>query len=570
MRVAILSGPADLSGYVAEMLKTWGLAMFEMVGAESLGSVDAAEAPVLICPASEAVERHGESLVAFARRGGTVVCCLPAGELAAAAGLRGEGEKDGPLRLRLTDCPAAGLAGEMLPVVGRARTYRHTDDARPLGYLCHPGRYHGESVGMTETRVGEGGIVAFAFDLPLCVLMLRQGDPARAEVLPDWDPCARPSHMAADLGPNDSGWAPFADLLCRLLVDVVRRHLPAPAPMLWHLPGPAAGILLYSGDEDNAETAWNDEEMNYVAAAGGRMNLYVIPTATKSTKADVRRYLVNHDIGPHPNLRALDGRPVPERLGEFERQIRMFQDTFDLTARTLRNHCTAWAGYMEPVEVMEKLGVRMDANYFSGTYARARDYAPYAGFGAAMPMRFCRPDGRVLDVFQQHTHIADDVMFSDAEYSYKFSPAQFEVQLRRIFSDIATRFHTSLAVCIHPGGWVKYSRPQGQALLRQAAEFDLPIWSFDEWLAFWEARDTWRFGDVTWESGSLIFKAEGQVWHDRLRLALPAQHAGRSLGKVQVDGKAVPWRRADPHGRTPAMVSVPAGSTEADVTAEYA
>ena len=294
-----------------------------------------------------------------------------------------EGEKETPLRLRVTAYPAAGMAGERFPIVGHANNYSPAPGVQVLGYFSYTDRYKGESVGITETVVGRGRIVAFAFDLALCVLLLRQGDPNRAEVIPEGTECARPSSMAIDIGPPDSGWVPFADLLSRILVDTVRRYLPGPVPLLSHLPGMAPGILLYSGDEDNADVASNDAEFECVAAAGGRMNLYIIPNRTKSTALDVERYRVQHDVGPHPNLRPLDGCSISERLTEFERQIRRFQDRFDTPARSLRNHCTAWAGYLEPVEVMEKMGVGMDGNYFSGTYGYSREDAPYAAFGGA-------------------------------------------------------------------------------------------------------------------------------------------------------------------------------------------
>ena len=575
MRVVICSSPPDLSAYLVEMLKTWGLALYEVAKPDVLPDLDPVDAPVVICPASEIQPTnlirglHGEALIAYARRGGTVICFLPEGTLATAAGLENKGEKEVPLRLRVTAYPAAGWAGELLPIVGHAQTVQHASGVQVLAYLSHPGRYEGESVGIAEARVGQGRIVAFAFDLALCVLMLRQGDPNRAEVLPPGDPCARPSHLAADIGPSDSGWIPFADLLSRLLVDLVRRYLRAPTPLLSHLPGAAAGILLYSGDEDGAQVAWNDEELDYVATAGGRMNLYLIPIGTNSEKGDVARYRLQHDVGPHPNLRALDGHPVGERLAEFERQIRMFQEMFDIPARSLRNHSTAWAGYLEPVEVMEGLGVRMDANYFSGTFMRDRECAPYAGFGAVMPMRFCQPNGRLIQVFQQHTHLADDLMFGDSDYSYRFSPKAFEGMLRRILTDCVTRFHTPYAVCIHPSNWVRFSRAQGQELLRQAAEWDLPVWSFDQWVAFWEARDTWRFDEVTWDGSTLRFVVEGSRSHDGLCVIVPVQYNGAPLSEVRLDGKIVEWQPGVRDGREVALVALPAGSIAVSVRVRY-
>ena len=565
MRVAILSDGPDLSAYLEEMFKMWGLVLCEMVGPDRISELDPEDTPVVVCPASQS----SSALVDFARRGGTVICFLPEGPLVEAAGLVYEGEKDVPLRLRVTAYPAAGMAGERFPIVGCAKNYRQATEVQVQGYLSYTDRYEGESVGITETAVGQGRIVAFAFDLALCVLLLRQGDPNRAEVVPEGTGCARPSSMAIDIGPLDSGWVPFADLLSRLFVDTVRRYLPGPVPLLSHLPGTASGILLYSGDEDNADVASNDAEFGDVAAAGGRMNLYIIPNRTKSTALDVERYRVQHDVGPHPNLRPLDGCPVSERLTEFERQIRMFRDRFDTPARSLRNHCTAWAGYLEPVEVMEKLGVGMDGNYFSGTYGYSREDAPYAAFGGAMPMRFCWPDGRVLNVFQQHTQLADDIMFGTADYSYRLSPQVFAGVLDRIFTDIETRFHTPYGVCIHPGNWVRFSRPQGRELLRQANERRFPIWSFDQWLTFWETRDTWRFNGMTRQGCRLQFALEGERLHDALCLAIPLKDSEGSLVEIKLDGERAEWQTVRRYGENLALVPVPSRKTTISVSIMY-
>lgn len=569
MRVAILADPPDLSAYVGEILKTWGLTLYDIIRPEPIPDLDPTETPVVIRPASGHSDRHASDLVGYAQRGGTVVCLLPHGELAAAAGLRSQGEKETPLRLRVTARPVAGVAGELLPIVGRAETYECISDTDVLAYLSHPGRYGGESVGIVERAVGKGRIVAFAFDLALCVLLERQGDPARAEVIPPGDRCARPSHMAVATGLTDGGWTPFADLVGRMLVDFLRRHLPAPVPLLSHLPGRAAGILLYSGDEDGAEVAWNNDQLDYLAEAGARMNLYIIPTDTNSTQADVERYAAHHDVGPHPDLRPLDGHPVGERLAELERQVRMFRDMFASPVRTVRNHSTVWPGYLAPAELMEKLGIRMDASFISGTYMRGRLPAPYAAFGAAMPMRFCSPEGSLIDVFQQHTHLSDDVMFGQRNYSYRFSPEQFEVILDRILTDVAGRFHTPYAANIHPSNWVKFSRAQGQALLRQADEWDIPVWSFDQWSVFWDVRDTWRCDRLGWDGSRLSFVVEGAGSHEGLSLWLPAEYAGRPLRELDLDDKPTDWHRTTRYREPTALVAIPSRRSTISVTARY-
>ena len=91
---------------------------------------------------------------------------------------------------------------------------------------------------------------------------------------------------------------------------------------------------------------------------------------------------------------------------------------------------------------------------------------------------------------QQHTHTMDDVYFGPewVAYSYRLSPPQWEAILARVFDEVVGRFHVPHAVCIHPSNWVRFSEPQGRALLRQAGERGMPIWSYDQWLGFWESR----------------------------------------------------------------------------------
>lgn len=569
MTTGIYHNPPDLSLYIAEILKTWGLPYFRLISPADITNCDPDQLPVLVCPADCDYSAIAGPIFDYIERGGQVICIQPATPLATMAGLVCEGHKETPLRLRVSARPAAGLAGELLPVVGQANVYRAEEKAEVIVWLTFPGRYHDESPGITETRVGRGRIVVFAFDLPLSVLLMRQGDPALAEQIPEGDGCARPSHMAADIGPNDAAWMPYADLLSRLLVDQIRHLTPGPMPMISHLPGAAPGILLYSGDEDGAAISANEEEFDAVHAADGRMSLYIIPTGTLSTAEDVQRYSARHDIGPHPNLRPLDGRPVAERIQEFERQILMFQEMFGVTAYTLRNHCTAWAGYLEPVAIMEKLGVRMDGNYFSGTYMRDRESAPYAGFGAAMPMRFCTPEGRMYDVYQQHTHLSDDVLFGDADYSFRYSPEQFEVIAQRIFTDIVHRFHTPYAVCIHPGNWVKFSRQQGLTLLEKARAFDLPIWSFDQWAAFCEARDSWRLVSMAWSHDTLHGRLEGETTHEGLRLILPVEYRNLTLKDVEFDGKSAVGETVTRYGQAVRLLPWPVDTKVLDITARY-
>ncbi|MBI2302481.1 MAG: hypothetical protein HYU66_26545, partial [Armatimonadetes bacterium] len=203
--------------------------------------------------------------------------------------------------------------------------------------------------------------------------------------------------------------------------------------------------------------------------------------------------------------------------------------------RSVRNHCTAWAGYLEPVEVEQRLGIRLDANYFCCSYLRERNPAPYVNFGGALPLRFCRPNGELLDVFQQITHLTDDVSFSpEAEYSYRLTDDAFAPIRLRLFLDAATRLHTAIGVCIHPSNWVRFSERQGTDLVYGTAGMGMPVWSYDQWLSFWEARDTWRADELTFDGTALRVRVNGECGHPDLRWIFPGLWGGMRLREAEV------------------------------------
>jgi hypothetical protein len=196
--------------------------------------------------------------------------------------------------------------------------------------------------------------------------------------------------------------------------------------------------------------------------------------------------------------------------------------------------------------------------------------------GAAMPVRFCHPDGRTIDVFQQHTHLSDDVWFHpSAPKSFRYSPQQYKVIVDRILDDSATRFHTPYGVIIHPSNWVVFSEQQGRVLLQEARTKDIPIWSYDQWCDFWELRDGWRLQDLSWKNGTLTYHASGATRTNGaagsgdLRWLVPAQFAGKALESVRVDGKPIEFQPVTRYGDPVVLVPQPQGSTECTIQVFY-
>ena len=570
MQIAVIECQPGLSQYVVEIFKTWGAPLCRRIKRDALAALNPTECPVLIIPAG--ADFGVDDCVAYTHRGGTTIAFLPGYQIANQFGMTVGRDKPAPLRLRITGMRAAGVAGELLPIVGLAKTYEMDGDkGRVLAFLCYPDRFEDETAGIVEVVMGRGRFVAFSFDLLRCVLLLRQGDPTSAEWIPDGDACARASHMSCDIGPRDAGWLPFADLMAKLLVDIVAHRLNAPLPLLSQMPGNASGIVLFSGDEDGVDVSTSNVQFDQVTSAGGRMTLYIIPGRTKSTASDVQRYVAQHDVGPHPNLQPLARRPVAERLADYERQVHMFEEMYHIKPLTVRNHRLAWAGYMDMPQLQANLGIRMDANYLGdGSYGRFLDNAPYAAFGAALPMRFCHPDGHLINVYQQHTHVEDDLSFHlTKRQSRKLSPSCYADMLDRCMHDIATRFHTPYAANFHPANWVRYSSPPGMELLRQASRRKFPVWSFDQWCRFWECRDTWRYQNLQWDGATLTVVIEGTRPHRELTVLLPLTHNDTRLSSVSMNGTKSSWGTVTRWAAHFALVVMPKDKSTVVIQAGY-
>ena len=574
MQIGIVENTPRHSQLLGEIFSTWGAALTTNIAPAAVPSLNPETTPVVILPSGS--EPHEEPLTAFAKAGGTVIAIMPSGALCTAAALTHKGVRDTPTSLRWSGFIPGGFEGETCPIIGNAAIYERTEAVEPLAHFAHLTKFFEKSVAITRSKVGSGTVICIAFDLPLCIMVMRQGDPAFAEVIPEGDGCARPSHMGARFEAGEAARIPFADLLARALVQLAVESLAFPCPLLNHMPGESTALLLYSGDEDGAPTSASDEEFDYLTQHGARMDLYIIPDWTESTPKDIERYLRHHDLGPHPNLRAFDRKPIPERLAQLESQIKLFTEKFGVEPLTLRNHCTAWAGYMEHVEVLEKCGVKMDGSYFPGRYHRGFDSSPYGAFGGAMPMKFTRPDGRLLNVYQQHTAISDDVFFAPdraefgaAHYSFNLTPEVSAVVMERMIRDSSERFHTPFSVNIHPGGWVWFSRDVGKMLVQTANRLGVPVWSFTQWCKFWMARATWRVAELSWQAPKLTATFTGTPTPSPLCVAIPCEHQGKSLTQIDVDGTLVAGTLVTRYRQRIALVELPAGRTRVTVEAKY-
>jgi hypothetical protein len=568
MRILIASTErGDHSAYLAEILQAFGFCSAELLlPAEALRVADPLR-DIIILSSGLASDGMAEFLTA----GGGGVAIRPKEKLAALAGLVSLLEDAGPSRLRFIKPYCYADRGEPLWTVGPIQRYEAIPDEQVLAFLYQPGSAESQSVGIAETTVGAGVLISYAYDPMRCIARLRQGDPGRANFLPPGERTPRATYLHAAAPPVDTAWRPTADLHAQALCEVIRHLLErnAPAPQIWHIPAGAAAILLLSGDEDASPQERNDEQMRNVESHGGSMNLYVVPDGTSITPALIADYTGRgHAISVHPNLTNHADRPMREQLAQAEAQVNLFKEKFGQPVYTLRNHCYMWPGYLDLPEVWERMGVGMDLNTTATVYGQSPEFGPFVNINAAMPLKFVREDGSLIDVYQQPTHLNDDILCSTNSYSHKYSLAQFDLILQRFLEDAARFFHSPICANIHPWAYVEYSGSYARLLASRSRALGFPIWSIDKWFAFWKARSEWKFKCLGWDEGRLEIEASGPPCED-LTILFPLFHADRKIQAVSIAGVPGEWTRKRYLDREFALISLPANQRQIRISVVY-
>ncbi|MBI4028459.1 MAG: hypothetical protein HY360_25965 [Verrucomicrobia bacterium] len=569
MKIFIPPGsPMDGAVYLAEILNAFGLCFAERLPLREVLKAADPRADVILLP----VGSESAGIESFLQAGGGVFAIRPGEYIERMAEVRHVREDDTPSRLRLTQPVCHGARGESLWTLGTVNVFEGAPGPHIAGYLFRPNDPKSQSIGILERATGKGRLMVYAYDPVVCISRLRQGYPERANHLPAGQRTPRATFLHDPNPPVDTFWRPTADLhaalLCNLIQRLLGRH--APVPALWHLPGGAPAILLFSGDEDVGAQEANHQQMSDLESFGGSMNLYVIPDQTSITRELIEGYTRRgHAISVHPNLVPAAGKSPAEQLARAEQQVRLFRENFQWPARTVRNHSYVWPGYLELPDLWERLGIGMDANTTATLYGRSPDGGPFVNVNSAIPLPFVREDGSLVRVYQQPTHINDDLAaHPTTDHSHKYSPEEFDWIAQRLFDEAVRFFHAPICVNVHPCNYVSFSGPHGRALMSRAKEFGLPIWSLDRWHDFWRARASWRMDGLAWDGSRLTFTLKGAAC-ESLWLALPMAANERALRSLKLGGVPNGFEKVRRHGCLVAQAPLPARTTEIEVAAEF-
>lgn len=531
--VLVVDDARPWSRHLSEVLKAEGWTGHRIVTADA---VDAASASVLVVGDVEATPSLVAAVDAHLAAGGTVLAVRPTGELASRFGLQATGEAE--------DVRWSPRGADFALQTHAPGTLYSLDGAEELAALVVDGARVGPAL---TSKAGPGRALAIAFDPARAVARVRQGNPAWAGQDRDgfyrvrsvdlfFGGAGRPDGAGDEDADDWIDWdvatVPQADAIGRLLTGALLDPSAAalPLPRVDYLPWGHASAVLMTGDgHANGGTVGRWERYQALSPEGCRVarweclrgSSFVYPGAPIPADRATAFTKAGFELGLHVDT---DGNvDAAGFTAKQDAQMAAWRAQWpDLPPpASTRNHAVVWSGYTTLPKLASAGPTRLDTNYYHWppSWVSGRD-----GFiaGTALPMRFADADGRTIDAVQMPTLWTDE--------AGQVFPAQAEAMLEsaeaRGFRGVFTaNMHTDNA------DW-----PDDVAIIEAARARGLPVISGRQLLAWFDARERVRFGDVAWDGSALSFSvrdAAPGTW-----LQLPGQVGDRALSQVECDGEA--------------------------------
>ena len=241
---------AEKGNYIEEILKAEGL-NFSVSGAlEKLENYD-----VVILPKTNVSKEQADILNKYVKNGGSLITFQPGNELSSLHGLRllSDSISEGYIKIDTNSEMSKGLPGETLQYHGTATKYK-TDRASVVAQLYATSNNATQHPAVAYRKYGKGQAIAFAYDLPLSIILTRQGNYRNAGIEKDGIKGLRAMDLFTD------GWVDTsrnitnqADEQMRLLSRCIRYLAKKPLPSLWYFPDTLKTLVTLTNDGEYSD-----------------------------------------------------------------------------------------------------------------------------------------------------------------------------------------------------------------------------------------------------------------------------------------------------------------------------
>jgi hypothetical protein len=571
--------------YVAEILRAEGFAAFDQRDISAVDSSLLQVYPVVLLAEMALTPAKVTLLSNYVTAGGHLIAMRPDTQLAALFGLVavGSSQTDAYLRIITSTSAGAGMTSSRLQIHGLIDHYT-LNGATQVAQL-----YNGSTAtsypAVALTSSGAGRAAMFAFDLAKNIVYMRQGNPDNANIDVDSDGVLRTIDLFQST--SSTPWIdhsrisiPQADEQMRLLSHMIEDFGISPLPRLWYFPDSAMTMLILTGDAHANPTADHVEEINSLAAHGGKITLY-LSIGSDPPDATMQMWRAQgHEFGIHPPSFAPNPGYPPYDISSLEDGYDTYSGangdggwwTMQYSSpksRTVRNHQVAWKGWTEAAEIESAHGIALDTNFYHwGPWLQNTNGSWPHGYitGSGQPMKFARADGAILPIYQQLTQLVDEQLIGGAGTGYENLDAEDAVSISRQLIDASLAGdYAALMTQNHVDYYSGAAQDWAEDTLDYATSKGVPIWNADEWLDFIETRHDAQFANVSWSapSGQLTFAlASGTATTHTLTLMVPYHVAAGNLQSVKVDSVTKSFVVKTVKGRQYAFFTVAPGSRQ--------
>jgi hypothetical protein len=570
--LVVTSSTATFGTYYAEILRNEG---FNEYAVSDIGALDAstlASYDVVILAKTPALS--GPQVTMFTNwvnAGGNLIAMSPDPALSPLLGLTGPAGvlSDGYLLIDTTTKVGNGLVDQTIQFHGSASRYT-LNGAVSLATLYSSASAATANPAVTLNTVGTGRAAAFTYDLATSVVYTRQGNPAWATQERDGQAPIRSDdqyygNAASDPKPD---WVdlskvaiPQADEQQRLLANLIvtMNSSRKPLPRFWYFPNGKKAVVIMTGDDHaNGGTAGRFDQ--FIAASPAGCNLanwecvrgtsYLYPGGPLTDQQAQTYSAAGFEIGVHVTTNCVDFTSTADLDSFYTRQIAAWAAQYPSlpTPVTERVHCLAWSDWSSEPQVELSHGMRLDTSYYywPPNWIQNR---PGVFTGSALPMRFAKLDGNLLDVYQATSQMTDE--------SGQTFPFTIDTLLDRAIGEQG--YYGAYTVNAHTD---QADSDVANAVVASAQARGVPIVSSAQMLNWLDGRNSSSFGGFAWNGSALTFTIAPGPNTTGLQAMVPIQAgaAGLLTTVKRSDNSGVAYTTATIKGIEYATFSAAAGT----------
>jgi hypothetical protein len=576
--LVLTNGNSNFGKYYAEILRAEGMNSFAVADVSTVSAASLAAYDVVLLAKTTLTAAQATTLTTWVNGGGNLIAMAPDAQLNGLLGLTSAGTAlaNGYLLVNTATNPGAGIVDQTIQYHGDANRYT-LNGATAIATLYSNATTATTSPAVTLRSVGSGKAAAFAYDLATSVVYTRQGNPAWATQERDGSTPIRSNDKfyGNATGDPQPDWIdlnkvaiPQADEQQRLLANLIlfMNQSKKPLPRFWYFPnGKKAAVIMTGDDHAVGGTAARFEEFKAASPVNcsvadwecirGTSYIY---SNTPLTNAQAAQYNADgFEISLHINTGCADF--TASSLATF-----YSQQVPDWTSKytsipapvTQRHHCLVWSDWASGAEVQRANGMRMDTSYYVWPPSWINN-VPGLLTGSAMPMRFARLDGTLIDSFMAATQMTDE---SGQTYPFTIdSLLDRAVGAQGYFGAYTVNAHTDR------------DRAVSDAVVASAQSRGVPVVSARQMLNWLDGRDASSFSAMSWNGSALSFTVNRDTAATGLQAMLPLRWGSSVVSTITRAGSPVSFTISTIKGVEYAMFAAQAGAHVAtygsDVTA---